>query len=392
MKDTIEELFSKPEWTGQEWTLFLDLLENQSPDAMQYVFQENFISKLPEADSHPSAKARQLLYQIHTKAGIHNQPAGIIRMGRGNYWKKIAVAASILLVVGTGYWLIREGGQKQEIAKNFLVAIKDIPAPKGTKAMITLSNGQTVALDSVSNGTLATQGDVKVIKNENGEIVYSALRQAQGDIQYNTLSNPRGSKVVNLMLADGSKVWLNAGSSLTYPVAFIGNERKVSITGEAYFAVSHNAKMPFKIMVNGTELQDLGTEFNVNAYADEPVVKTTLIEGSIRVVNGDNAQLLIPGQQAQISPEGKISLNKNVDVEEVVAWKNGVFRFESQDIQTVMRQLSRWYDVEVNNKTKTSRHFTGIISRNVNVSEVLKMLEMAGEMHFSIEGKKVTVE
>ena len=202
-----------------------------------------------------------------------------------------------------------------------------------------------------------------------------------------------------MVLADGSKVWLNAASSLRFPATFTGSERKVELTGEGYFEVAKNAAMPFKVDVAGKgEVEVLGTHFNINAYEDEATINTTLLEGKIKLTATDSrlpahdSWLLSPGQQAQLSANGGISLNRNPDTEEVMAWKNGKFHFgEAADIQTIMRQIARWYDVQVEYKGKVTEHIGGTISRNVNVSKVLEMLEMTGTVNFWVNGKKVTV-
>jgi transmembrane sensor len=307
-------------------------------------------------------------------------------------------AASIILLLGAGgYFLFfNKTGQKTEIVKTALP--NDVKAPETNRAMITLGNGQKVYLDSAVNGTLAMQGNVKVIKLANGQIAYQAASGKNiTEIKYNTLTNPRGSKVIDMTLADGSQVWLNAGSAITYPVAFIGNERKVAITGEVYFEVAPSllekagseVKRPFIVSNGKMEITVLGTHFNVNAYDDEPDIKVTLLEGSVKVNNGSVSSLLKEGQQAQVANDVKVV--NGADLEQVMAWKNGYFNFKSVDIRTIMKQVARWYNVEVSYEENVpAQHITGEISRNVNASLVLKMLEYAG-VHFKIEGTKIVV-
>jgi transmembrane sensor len=276
-----------------------------------------------------------------------------------------------------------------------------VAAPTRTKATITLADGRIVELDSLANGTLATQGNVKLVKLANGQIAYETV---SGEIvnpstalrmQYNTLTNPRGSKVIDMALIDGSHVWLNAGSSVTYPVVFVGNERKVSVSGEAYFEVTHNAAMPFKVSKEETTVEDLGTHFNVNAYEDEEDIKVTLLEGSVKILRSaqdDKGTLLKPGQQAVVREGENIHVVNDVDVEMIMGWKNGKFEFDKTDLTTIMRQISRWYDVEVvYEKKATTEKFGGGISRNLPLSGVLQMLENSG-VHFRLEGKKLFVQ
>ena len=204
-----------------------------------------------------------------------------------------------------------------------------------------------------------------------------------------------------MILADGSKVWLNAASSLRFPANFSGKERRVELTGEGYFEVAKNAAMPFKVSIpslggtgGGGEVEVLGTHFNINSYNDEASIKTTLLEGSVKVtgLRTQASRLIKPGQQAQLNTNGQLSINSNPDIEEVMAWKNGKFYFgDAMDIVTIMRQLSRWYNIEVTYEGSFSAHFGGSISRNVNVSKVFEMLEMTGSLKFDVKGKKVTV-
>ncbi len=305
-------------------------------------------------------------------------------------WIGWSAAAVAILLIGFGaYWNSNRKNEKPTIAA---VPKVDLLPPSAIRATIKLANGQKVFLDSAGHGTLAVQGNARVVKQANGQIVYSgsALLASGSHMVYNTLSNPRGSKAVSLTLSDGTAVWLNSESSLTYPADFIGAVRNVTITGEAYFEVAKNTAMPFTITKGATTITVLGTHFNVNAYPDENNLKVTLLEGSVKVTQGNVSDLLRPGQQAQIGKDIKVVTN--VDLDEVMAWKNDKFLFgEKTDITVIMRQLARWYDVDVEYQGTVSQHFWGGISRNVNASKVFEMLETTGGAHFKIEGKKVTV-
>lgn len=318
-----------------------------------------------------------------------NRPAPVHRihfLRYGRWW----AAACVILALGIGgyFSVLNKGGKQAEIVKPRVH--NDVKAPETNRAMITLANGQKIYLDSVATGRLVQQSGVEIVKLADGKIAYKG---SSTELIYNTLTNQRGSKVIDMTLADGSRVWLNAGSSLTYPVAFNGNERKVSITGEAYFEVMHDAAKPFVVSKGETDVRVLGTHFNVNAYDDDREIKVTLLEGSVKVLrpsqNG-KAVILKPGQQAQVSSEIKIA--SNIDIEEVMAWKNGKFQFgEAADISTIMRQVSRWYDVDIEYKGVVQGHIGGTISREVNVSQVFRMLEMTGVVTFQMDGKKVIV-
>jgi ferric-dicitrate binding protein FerR (iron transport regulator) len=304
-------------------------------------------------------------------------------------WTRVAAAVMILIALGAGTYLYLTPRAGQTIATLQPREI-DIAPPAGNKAVLTLADGTKIQLDSSRNGTLAIQGNIQVIKQSNGQISYAGT--AASGISFNTLNVPRGSKPLSLLLADGTQVWLNVGSSMTYPTAFSGSERKVKITGEAYFEVAHNAKMPFMVQHDDVTVRVLGTHFNVNSYEDETAVRITLLEGSVRVTMGDKRQttVITPGQQAQVSDDIKV-LN-NVDIDEVMAWKNGKFQFgEKTDIGTIMRQIARWYNVDVEYKGTVNEHFWGSISRDVNVSQVLKILEATGGVKFKVEGNKIIV-
>nr|WP_162988785.1 FecR family protein [Pedobacter schmidteae] len=314
--------------------------------------------------------------------------------------KRIAVAASLLLLTGLGsYFLLSNRLQREINIVKTIQPVKDIQAPKGSKAMIILANGNKLYLDSLSNGALTYQGNVSVMKLTDGQVIYgSAIEMANKKMQYNTLTNPRGSAVVPITLSDGTKVWLNSASSLKYPVTFSKRDRKVELSGEAYFEVAHNKTKPFKVVTNNNsldqEIKVLGTHFNVNSYTDESTTKTTLLEGSIKISNGNHFLadvLLAPGQQSVLQSNG---LNVYAaDIEEAVAWKNGYFQFNESDLSTIMRQLSRWYNIDVvfegNKHPAEVFHFKA--SKNISLTKMLEMLEL-NDINFKIEGRTLIVK
>jgi ferric-dicitrate binding protein FerR (iron transport regulator) len=310
----------------------------------------------------------------------------VIPMSRGRRWWKYIAAASIILMLGTGAYFVFFKSKPAIIGNP--VATNNVDAPKNTRASITLADGTKIYLDSAENGTLATQGSVKLEKTGEGEVSYSG---ASNEITYNTLTNPRGSKVVSLTLNDGTKVWLNSESSLIYPTSFSGNTREVEITGEAYFEVAHNANKPFHVKKGATDVTVLGTHFNVNAYDDEDALKVTLLEGSVKVTSSSSqvSSVIKPGEQAIVGNDIKVS--KDVDVDQVMAWKDGFFQFDHTDTKNMLRQLARWYDVEVQYEgVITNKQFGGRINRELSLSEVLGMLKSSG-VNFKIDGKKLIV-
>jgi ferric-dicitrate binding protein FerR (iron transport regulator) len=338
-------------------------------------------------DGRPKAKER-IWAKVMEQAGKF-KPSPVIPIYRRSFFK-VAVAASIILVLGTGYYFsfFNSSKNQNDIAK--VQPGKDVLAPKSNKAILILADGRSVSIDSLNNGTLAVQGDIKIEKAADGQIVYNGSANA---IEYNTLFNPRGSKVQPLTLSDGTKVWLNNESSIRFPTAFTGIERKVEITGEAYFEVTKNTAFPFQVNVKGMEVEVLGTHFNINAYDDEAMKKTTLLEGAVKINMDNNHQLLSPGQQAQVNGIGEIKLIRNPDTEVTMAWKNGKFIFARNDIKSVMRQLEKWYDVKVEYKGDlTKEEFVGVISRSANISEILAMLEDTRTVNFEISGRKIIVK
>lgn len=306
-------------------------------------------------------------------------------------WRKWLAAASVILVTSTvSLFLINNRAKKHQLSiyQTSKKELQSDVAPGQSGAILTLGSGQTILLDSALNGSLAQQGNVSVIKR-NGELVYNTEGQT-AEVVYNTMTTPNGRQF-SLVLADGSKVWLNAASSITYPTAFVGKERIVSITGEAYFEVAHNASMPFIVENGKNAVSVLGTHFNVNAYDNERVVSVTLLEGSVNVSKGNSSKIIKPGQQAQINKDEKISLIRDVDVDNVLAWKNGRISFQGADIGTVMRQMSRWYDVDIDYNDKLEDLFYADMARSTMLSDVLKALELTRNVHFKIEGRKVIV-
>lgn len=303
-----------------------------------------------------------------------------------------SVAAAIaLILISAGLYL--NSHKENELALNTKpIRFKNDILPGNNKAILTLDDGFQINLDDVKNGFLATENNTDIKKVLAGQVEYSAgTNQAVTQVKYNTLTTPMGGQY-QLILPDGSKVWLNAGSSLHFPTAFAGKERRVELKGEAYFEVAKNKAMPFKVFANDMEVKVLGTHFNVMAYEDEKSMNTTLLEGSVQVLKGSGRVYLEPGEEAVLN---KTSGNMNVstaDIEHAVAWKNGYFIFSDENIESIMRKVSRWYNVDVTFKgSMNNKDFVGTISRNKNVSELLRMLELTGAVHFSIEGRRITV-
>jgi len=324
-----------------------------------------------------------------------NKIVPVVPLKRKNY-SLVAAAAALVITVGAGgyYWLANKPAKQVPQKPVAVVKPHDLP-PGRDAAILTLADGKKIVLDSAS-GAISQQGNVTVL-NVNGMLSYAPTKKANEDeVVYNTVSTARGNQY-QLVLSDGTKVWLNSASSLRFPASFTGNSRDVELDGEGYFEVVKNAAKPFHVKTRTQDIEVLGTHFNVNAYNDEETIKTTLLEGSVKVqsaVGNRQSAILKPGEQAIVgNDEGaSIHISNDVDLDQVIAWKNGWFEFENTDLRMIMRQVSRWYDVDVAYEIKPcNERYGGRISRNLNLSSILKMLESYG-VHFRLEGKKLIVQ
>ncbi|MBB5396681.1 FecR family protein [Mucilaginibacter sp. AK015] len=301
-------------------------------------------------------------------------------------WPRIAAAASIIIACSVGgYFVLHQTLSPQQVVQLKPGTFKNDALP-GNKAILTLGNGQQIVVSAAKNGTIAQQGSTSISKTANGGIVYAASNNDQ-PLTYNTYTVPRGGGKHAITLADGTLAVLDAASSIRYPAAFSGKDRKVEVTGQVYFEVVHNAAKPFFVLAKGQTIEDIGTHFNVNAFDDEPGLKTTLLEGSIKVAG----KLLKPGQQA-VQLDGKLNILNDVNTQEVVAWKNDLFLFTNNTtLPTIMKQISRWYDLEVVYQgSGRPYHFGGDMPRTSKLSDVLKILAYSG-VQFSVDGKKIIV-
>jgi ferric-dicitrate binding protein FerR (iron transport regulator) len=303
-------------------------------------------------------------------------------------WLKVAVASMVLLSLSVGLYFYSTNDPSKSIKTEYTADI----LPGDNKATLTLADGKKINLIDVENGQLAEQSGIKVAKAADGQLVYTVSDDDDSSTKplYNTIETPVGGQY-QVNLPDGSRVWLNAASSLRYPIRFSGGERKVEIKGEAYFEIAHNEALPFKVSTAGQEVKVFGTCFNVMAYQNEKIIKTTLLQGSVQVSSGRASRMLVPGQQSLVQ-SGSVAIVEHIDLEDVVAWKNGYFKF-NENLEGVMNKIARWYNVEVvyQFKPDLSLSFGGEISRSKNLSAVLKIIELTGNVHFKIEGRRVIV-
>lgn len=390
----LKQLFENDHWSEEDkhWVLhYLESTDNQElRNLMEKKFRNDFGSNIQHTE------AERLLSLIHEKIN----PAPKRRLFSLTNRKRLSIAASIIFITGAAAFLYFNNSS----TKNTNIVSIQKPkqnhdvAPGHDNAILTLADGSTIVLDSAANGTLAQEGNMKVLKMD-GQISYAGNNAATDKVVYNTMSTARGNQY-HLQLADGSKVWLNAASSIRFPTTFTGNERRVEITGEAYFEIAKNPSRPFRVSLapspaggggGGMEVQVLGTHFNINAYDDEAAVKTTLAEGKVKVTKAGSIVLLQPLQQAVLNKENEKLKVQQADLGKELAWKTGMFEFQDDDLPAIMRQLSRWYDVQVSFEGPVSKKlFNGSIRRQASLSQVLQILKLAG-VSYTLEGKNVTI-
>lgn len=383
-------------------------------------------AKLPAILGPSSKNARNVPNQVDAvqppleQKNDYNRPAHRFQFLKTAWFK---YAAAILITLGSvAYlWINTRDGKALATTNGKNRSQTDV-SPGGDKAILTLADGSKIVLDSAANGDLAQQGNAQVVKLSNGQIVYN-LKGSSDKVVWNTMTTPAGGQY-QVTLPDGTRVWLNAASSITYPTAFVGKQRSVKISGEVYFEAAKDKEKAFIVDIDGkSSVQVLGTSFNINSYENEGNVKTTLFEGSVKVISGTMKSvvqplprrladkfgqqpkpsgtdgsfpfvILKPGQQAQTSgPEAKqsISVVNNPNMEQILAWKNGLFNFSGADLYAVMRQLERWYDIKVKYQGSVPQIiFKGEMDRNVNLSDVLEFFTETG-LKFRMEGGTLVV-
>jgi transmembrane sensor len=360
-----------------------------TPDEIEKVlhyrdeFEMYVAVKDDEANEYSETK-RRILNKLNKSTG---QPV-IVKLQRIKWWS----SAAAILIFGTAGLLFLKNNQTVKPLKNTkpAIAVHDV-APGSNKAILTLASGKVISLNDIANGIISKQRDLTVKKQNGGIVEYVASAEDKDKNPVtNSISTPRGGQY-QLVLSDGTKVWLNAASSLKFPSFFAGRNRTVELTGEAYFEVAKNKKMPFIVKFNDANIEVLGTHFDIKAYDDEDT-KATLAEGSIKISKNNQQKILVPGQQVVVS---KVAHNLEVspaNMDEALAWKNGYFIFHDASIESIMKTAARWYDVDVAyDADLRSKKFGGRVSRYKNISELLKNMELTGTIHFKIEGRRITV-
>jgi ferric-dicitrate binding protein FerR (iron transport regulator) len=397
--DELLSLFAEGKISRDEFEHLFDYLRLDSDDESLNFAIDQDLGKLKKCVSLTDGEKDTIFQNIVTNDKF-GQEAGYERSGNQviRAWYQVGVAASILamLSVGLYFYTKRTIDTQVAVSKSQTVREKSIIKPGGDKAVLTLSDGSKIILEDAKKGLLANQAGVSIQKTADGELLYSFAENASSvsealpqEVIYNKIETPFGGKY-QINLPDGSKVWLNSASSLRFPALFSGDTREVELNGEAFFDVAKNPNKPFKVITKDQIVEVLGTQFNINSYADEETFKTTLIEGSVKIIYKDRVVLLSPGQQFQ--PILKSSKVIEADTEEVTAWKNGYFLFKDEDIQSIMRKVSRWYNVEVSYSGNIPDvGFGGNISRSKDINEVLNVLQLTNAVHFKVQGRRITV-
>lgn len=357
--------------------------------------QQHLDEMLGQVEPVAAEETQQYLYERIKENYIKEKPAGRVHFLR-NPW--LRYAAAIIIIAGLAVYFWKNEPKNETSAATVSKQLRTDVEPGRDGAILTLADGRRLVLDSLGNGIIATQNGAKVVLS-NGALSYDQNGDAAAGIIYNTMHTPKGRQF-QLVLPDGTKVWLNAASSITYPTVFSGNERRVEIKGEAYLEVMKNARMPFKVTIpRGGEVKVLGTHFNINAYEDEDAIKTTLLEGSVSVKSAaESFVFLKPGEQAVLAQANSprhsghaLTIHHSPNLEQVMAWKNGLFNFNGYDIKAVMREIGRWYDLDIVYEAEPEpEEVMGELQRNLSLSQVMKILQRI-HVKYRIEGRQLIV-
>ncbi|HEX8023476.1 FecR family protein [Mucilaginibacter sp.] len=395
LRSLLEQYFNDA-ISGTDREELLSYLNNNPGEVFSAVDEEMLnLEGAPEFDN---THAQKVLADI--KADSRFKDDTIIPLpvtGKNNIVKLYAgwmkIAAAVLIFVSVGFYFVRR--QKMGAVKNEVANTTARIVPGSNKAILTLATGKSIVLDSAANGALANLGKSQVNKVGDGKLVYDVLPNAThagvNAVLYNTLTIPPGGQY-QVVLPDGTQVWLNSSSSLSYPTEFAGNSRTVKLTGEAYFEVAKNKDKPFYVEMNNVQVKVLGTHFNISAYADDNDLTTTLLEGSVQISKNGSQALLKPGQQAVIGSNANAITVSKAHINEAMAWKNGYFMFNDDNIVDIMKKVSRWYDADVEYQGNFStQRFGGTFTRSKSITDLLKNLEQISNVHFKITGRRITV-
>jgi len=377
----------------------LEYLKNADVGKIEEYISEDLL-KLDEGPELMPSQARDIWKQItsdtrYTNIAVHvtDNQSPTIKLYRRTWFQ---AAATLLIFLAVGLIFFNRQFSRPFVGNRYVKHENTtVILPGSTKATLTTANGEVLVLEQAANGLIAKSGNIKVLKTHNGQIIYNLKDQKQlssvQQVSYNTLTTPKGGEY-QVVLADGTKIWLNAASSITYPTAFNTKERRVKLSGEAYFEVAKDAQKPFYVNTANGQIRVLGTHFNISAYLDDEVTSTTLLEGIVQVTKNQSSSLLKPGQQASISRGSDYIRVAEAKIDEVMAWKNGYFIFDEDNIAGIMKKVARWYDVDVQySGSMDDQKFGGTFHRSKSITELLHYLEKIGNIHFSITGRRITV-
>ncbi len=377
--------------SAEEKELFMEWLQDSDHEQFVKGLMDLNLDSSVEEDLSMESLGKRIFLDLNARiieGGEKKMHDGFIHPGKRRLYKILLLAAASILLCAVGIWYKREG---RPVSNTMALRKASDILPGGNKALLVLGGGTTINLDSAKNGMLLSEGGTAVKKDKDGQLSYNGPK-GDADVSFNKLITPKGGQY-EVVLPDGSKVWLNAASTLTYPTAFVGKERKVQLEGEAYFEVASDPGKPFLVSTADMQVEVLGTSFDLMAYEGEENTKGTLLQGSIKALDASGAGVLLkPGQEASLDhADGKMNVQP-ADTEEAVAWKEGMFLYNRQaGIQEVMRQLARWYDIEVHySGPTTGKRFYGGIQKGLPLSQVLSILERTG-VRFNVEGRDITV-
>jgi transmembrane sensor len=397
--DELLSLFAEGKISRDEFEQLFDYLRSENDDEHFHYSMDQELRKMKACSTMSKQEKDNIFENILSNEDVYqNTDSGRSGILNIRAWYQIGVAASLLAILSIGLYLYSNRTVDTQLALSDSEILKEkvIIKPGGDKAVLTLSDGSKIILEDAKKGLLANQAGVSIQKTADGELLYSFSKNdiiitenIPSEVIYNKIETPFGGKY-QINLPDGSKVWLNSASTLRFPAFFSGDTREVELNGEAFFDIAKNPEKPFKVITKDQVVEVLGTQFNINSYSDEESFKTTLIEGSVKIIYKDRVVLLSPGQQFQ--PNLKSSKVVEADTEEVTAWKDGYFLFKDEDIQSIMRKVSRWYNVEVTYSGDIPDvGFGGNISRSKDIDEVLNVLQLTNAVHFKVEGRRITV-
>jgi len=371
----------------------LNHLKKTDPAEIEHIIDMNLFD-LNDGPAFGAEQSRQVFDRIKSDSRFNENSFSTLEKPKTYKLSWIKIAAAALVFLTAGIFIIRHN--KIAVIKNKQAnnTKPSVIIPGSQKAILTIANGKVILLGNANNGMLAKTGTSTVLKTHNGQIVYQikpAATIADNSVSYNTLTTPKGGEY-QVILPDGTKVWLNAASSITYPTAFTGNERHVKLSGEAYFEVAKNKQKPFYVSMNNVQVKVLGTHFNIAAYSDDDAITTTLLEGSVQITKNNQQSLLKPGQQGIVNNDADEIVVSEANIDDAMAWKNGYFLFNDDNIATIMKKVSRWYDVDIDYSGKfDNQKFGGTYYRSKSITELLQYLEMVGKIHFKITGRRITV-